>query len=31
MTMLRWGGWILLVCLTAPTVAQDVGPLGEVI
>ena len=25
MTMLRWGGWILLVCLTAPTAAQVIN------
>ena len=30
MTMLRWGGWILLVCLTVPTAAQDdQRPFGE--
>ena len=31
MTMLRMGGWILLVCLAAPTAAQDGGDFGELI
>ena len=31
MTMLRSGGWILLVWLAAPAAAQDVGPFDQLV